>query len=206
MYIKDANKFIRYDDYYVMQVQYKNIWYDFYIDLDDYERVSAIHWRVSHKKRKVYAVSGSKAKKNVQYLHNFILNYTYQNNYEVDHLDGNSFNNRKSNLRVVSRLENIQNVSARIDSKIGIRGICYHKDWHSYTVDFSFNKNRFYFPHWKTLEEAVYCRKFAEEYFGLNMLNRNPIAQEYLTLPESEQQIIKSIVLENITKVTVQKS
>ena len=67
-------------------------------------------------------------------------------------------------------------------------------------MDFSFNKNRFYFPHWKTLEEAVYCRKFAEEFFGLNMLNRNPIAQEYLTLSIQEQQEIKNIVLEILRK------
>lgn len=200
MYIKESNKFIKKDDCYIMQVQYKDIWYDFYIDLDDYEKVSSLHWRVSHKKRKVYAVSGSRAKKNVVYLHNYLLNYTYKNNCEVDHVDGNSFNNRKNNLRVVSRLKNIQNVSARIDNKIGIRGICYHKGWHSYTVDFSFNKNRFYFPHWKTLEEAVYCRKFAEEFFGLNMLNRNPIAQEYLTLSIQEQQEIKNIVLEILRK------
>lgn len=200
MYIKDSNRFIKQDDCYLMQVQYKDMWYDFYIDNTSYLSVKKRHWRVSHKKNKVYAVSGSKSKNNVVYLHNYILNYSYVTGYEVDHIDGNHFNNRLGNLRVVSRLTNIQNSSARIDNKIGIRGIVYHKNWHSYTVDFSFNKNRYYFPHWKTLEEAVYCRKFCEEYYGLEMLNRNPVAQQLLTLDEKRIEEIKNITIEILRK------
>ena len=206
MYIKENNKFVRHEDYYTMSVQYKQTWYDFQIDLEDYEKVSSHHWRVSHKKNKIYAVSGSRAKQNVVYLHNYILDYSYTPGFEVDHMDGNSFNNRKSNLRVCTRLENIQNSKARLDNKIGIRGITYNPYWHSYVVDFSYNKQRYYFPHWKTIEEAVYCRKFAEECFGLWMLNINPIAQKYLTLSEEEANTIKNIVLQNIAKATVEKS
>lgn len=199
MYIKDPNKFIEQEDCFLMQVQYKNIWYDFYIDKDDKEKTQAHHWRVSHKKNKVYAVSGNVKIGNI-YLHNFILNHAHQDGYEIDHIDGNSFNNRKSNLRIVPRLQNIQNVSARIDNKIGIRGIVFHKEWHSYTVDFSFNKKRFYFPRWKSLREAVWCRKTCEEYFGLEMLNRNPIAQKYLDLPEEQIKKVKDITIEILRK------
>lgn len=199
MYIKDPNKFIEQEDCFLMQVQYKNIWYDFYIDKDDKEKTQAHHWRISHKKNKVYAVSGNVKIGNI-YLHNFILNHAHQDGYEIDHIDGNSFNNRKSNLRIVPRLQNIQNVSARIDNKIGIRGIVFHKEWHSYTVDFSFNKKRFYFPRWKSLQEAVWCRKTCEEYFGLEMLNRNPIAQKYLDLPEEQIKKVKDITIEILRK------
>lgn len=200
MYIKDANRFVDKEDYYLMQVQYKDIWYDFCIDKEDYEKVKNRHWRVSHKRNKVYAVSGSKAKNNVVYLHNYILNYSHISGYEVAHIDGNHFNNRKENLRIVDRLTNIQNVSARIDNKIGIRGVTYHANWHSYTVDFSFNKNRYYFPHWKTIEEAVYCRKTCEEHFGLSMLNHNPLAQQYLNLPTERIKEIENITIEILRK------
>lgn len=203
MYIKDQNRFEKHSDYYAMNVQYKDIWYEFQIDIDDYEKVSSRHWRVSHKCNKVYAVSGSKTKRNVVYLHSYILDYSHVNGLEVDHIDGNSFNNRKSNLRMCLRVENVQNAGARLSNKIGIRGITYNPNWHSYVVDFSYNKQRYYFPHWKTLEEAVYCRKFAEEAFGLWMIERNPIAQKYLTLSSEESKRIKCIVLTNIAKATV---
>jgi hypothetical protein len=100
MYQKDNNVFIKNDDgSYTMRVQYKNIWYNVYIDEDDFEKVSKYHWRSSHKKRKVYIVTGQSRTKTLTYLHNYIMNYTYISGYEIDHIDGNSLNNRKCNLR-----------------------------------------------------------------------------------------------------------
>ena len=195
MYKKEDNIFVKNDDgSYLMKVQYKNIWYNVYIDEDDFEKVSKRHWRSSHKKRKVYIVSGSKAKNNTVYLHNYIMNYTYISGYEVDHIDGNSLNNRKCNLRLVTRQENIINTRVRIDNKIGIRGISYSKRDKLYTVDFYYMKKRYYFPRWKTIEEAVYCRKFAEEYFHMNILNNNPLVLQYLTLDKEKQTEIHNIV------------
>ena len=65
-------------------------------------------------------------------------------------------------------------------NKLGIRGVSYDSINGFYKCDFSYNKIRFYFTDFKTVEEAVYCRKFAEEYFGLDILNKNPVAIEYL--------------------------
>lgn len=196
------NEYICCGDYYELKILYKkDTWYTFYIDTEDYEKVSARRWRTQHKKQKVYAISGNThSVEGAVYLHNFIMNYKYKKGYEVDHINGNEKDNRKSNLRIVTRLENIQNMNAKNTNKLGIRGITYNPNWHLYVVDFSFNKKRFYFPHWKTLEEAVYCRKFAEEYFGLETLNRNVIAQEHLTLPQAKQDEIKNIVLQILRK------
>ena len=201
MYQKDNNIFIKNDDgSYTMRVQYKNIWYNVYIDGDDFEKVSKRHWRSSHKKRKVYIVSGSKTKNNTVYLHNYIMNYTYISGYEVDHIDGNSLNNRKCNLRLVTRQENIINTRVRIDNQIGIRGISFSKREKRYVVDFCYNKKRYYSPHWKTIEEAVYCRKFLEEYFGIEILKNNPLASQYLTLDEEKQKEIYNIVVRILRK------
>lgn len=198
---KENNIFVKNDDgSYLMKVQYKDIWYNVYIDEDDFEKVSKRHWRSSRKKRKVYIVSGSKTKNNIVYLHNYIMNYVYTSGYEVDHIDGNSLNNRKCNLRIVSRAENIINTRVRIDNKIGIKGISYNKRDKLYIVDFCYMKQRYYFPHWKTIEEAVYCRKFTEEYFHMNILNSNPLVLQYLTLDEEKQKEIYNIVVRILRK------
>lgn len=201
MYKKEDNIFVKNDDgSYLMKVQYKNIWYNVYIDEDDFEKVSKRHWRSSHKKRKVYIVSGSKAKNNTVYLHNYIMNYTYIFGYEVDHIDGNSLNNRKCNLRLVTRQENIINTRVRIDNQIGIRGVSFSKKEKRYVTDFCYNKKRYYPPHWKTIEEAIYCRKFFEEYFGMEILKNNPLASQYLTLDEEKQKEIYNIVVRILRK------
>lgn len=198
---KEDNIFVKNDDgSYLMKVQYKDIWYNVYIDEDEFEKVSKCHWRSSHKKRKVYIVTGQARTKTLTYLHNYIMNYTYTSGYEVDHIDGNSLNNRKCNLRLVTRIENIINTRVRIDNEIGIRGVSYSKRDKLYTVDFCYIKQRYYFPHWKTIEEAVYCRKFAEEYFNIEILSNNPLASKYLTLDEKEQERIYNIVVEILRK------
>ena len=61
-------------------------------------------------------------------------------------------------------------------------------------------KQRYYFPHWKTIEEAVYCRKFTEEYFHMNILNSNPLVLQYLTLDEEKQKEIYNIVVRILRK------
>lgn len=186
------------ENYVSVNVLFKDEYITFFVDIEDFDKVKKYVWRISKKKNKYYAVTGNK-KTGLLYVHNYVLNYTY--NYldkkEVDHIDGNSLNNRKSNLRIVSRLENIQNVSARIDNKIGIRGIVKTKS-NKYQVDFSFNDNRFHFRYFDTIQEAVFCRKFAEEYFGLQILDKNPLAQQFLTLNKEKQENIKEYTISRI--------
>lgn len=199
MNIKEQNKFTEISDGYLMEVQYKKNWYKAYISKEDYIKVSNRHWRASHKKQKIYLVSGSISKNNVVYLHNYILDYTSCDGYEVDHIDGNSLNNRRENLRIVTRQYNIDNTRVRIDNKIGIRGVSQNKKSGLYKCDFSYHGKRFYFKDFKTCEEAVYCRKYAEEFFGLETLSRNPLANQYLILSEQKAEKIKNYVHNKIS-------
>ena len=72
------------------------------IDLEDWEKVKDYKWRASdhtgsggRPTKKFYAVTSINGK-NVR-LHRFILNYSGK--LVVDHLNGNSLDNRKANLR-----------------------------------------------------------------------------------------------------------
>lgn len=195
---RNTNHWTVYEDVCIGNIKYKDNIISAYIDPEDYELVSQYTWRVAKKKNKYYLITGSYKDKTAIYLHRLLIDSDVPNGYEVDHIDGNSLNNRRANLRVVSRLENIQNSRVRIDNEIGIRGIS--KDKGSFIVDFVFSKTRYYFKNWKTLEEAVYCRKYAEEHFGLNILNRNPLSEQYLTLSNKKANEIKNYVEEIISR------
>jgi hypothetical protein len=129
------------------------------IDIDDVEKCSIRRWRISKKRNKIYVVSGSNVNKMV-YLQRYVLNYYGE--LEVDHIDGNSLNNTKENLRTVKRTDNITNVAPRINSKTQIRGVSYCKKDNNYSVDFIYHKQRFYFKPFIKIEMAVYLRYLCE--------------------------------------------
>jgi hypothetical protein len=194
MYIKE-NEWTEQDDCYELQIQYKNDEYrSTYIDKDDYIRTSKKQWRTSHKGvngSKIYVISGSPAKKNMLYLPYFILKIKPKKGLEIDHLDGNSLNNKKDNLKLVSRLENIQNTSVRRDNTTsGIRGVSFDKFHNVWVVDFSFNKRRYYVKWFKIKEEAIYLRYLFEKHYNLNIMSKlkfyNKILESFTRINRNE--------------------
>lgn len=192
------NEYEVFENYIILKVQYKDTYVVSYIDKEDKNKVSQKSWRASHKKNKVYLCSGKSHDKEFPliYLHNFLMNYSPIPGKEIDHIDGNSLNNRKNNLRLVTRQENIENSKARIDNEIGIRGVSRAKKSGLYSCDFQYRGKRIHLKSWKTCEEAVYARKVCEEIFGLEILKRNDLAKPYLEkLSLIQKQEIKKYVL-----------
>ena len=94
------------------------------IDMQDYERVSMWKWMLSGASkgyvRRTKLVSHKPRKYTTLYLHRFITGCP--DGMEVDHVNGDPLDNRRSNLRIVSRRENLQNVSVA-KGRSGIRGV-----------------------------------------------------------------------------------
>ena len=83
----------------------------FFIDLEDFEKVSNYFWSLS----KGYAIKSE----NKQPMHRFVLGLGKADRYkiEVDHINRNRLDNRKSNLRIVSRQDNMYNKSKYKNNK-----------------------------------------------------------------------------------------
>ena len=183
------NVYICCGDYYELKIGYKDMFYTAYISAIDYPKVSSRSWRTSHKKNKVYVISGNTHTKDTVYLHNFVMNFVYSENYgyEVDHINGNSLDNRRENLRIFSRQENIENTRVRSDNQIGIRGISYNKSNNKYKCDFSNRGVRIYFRDFDTLAEAVYCRYFIELFCSIDIASDNPMVEQYISQLSEDQ-------------------
>lgn len=168
------------------------------IDAEDVEKVRYKKWRTVIKRRKPYVITGHGAG-NQLYLARFLLDYNGE--CEVDHIDGDTLNNRKNNLRIVTRQNNIRNLKARQSNKFGIRGISYNEKSDTYVVDFSDKKNRYYVKPWKTFAEAVACRYYLEMYINPIFRfkgNDQQITSIMSTLPEKQKSIIEQYVLDKI--------
>lgn len=196
----ETNAWTVFEDYAICNVVYKDKIIGFCIDIDDYDTANQFVWRIAQKKQKYYVISGSVKKGTAVYLHTLIYGIV-DDGYEIDHIDGNSLNNRRSNLRVVTHQENIDNQRAtRIDNQIGIRGITYNKSSKQYKVDFHYHGVRYYTKDWHTIEEAVWCRTCFEDHFGLHAIRSNPLTTQYDTLSKEQKESINTYVQEIILR------
>lgn len=100
------------------------------IDAADINLVSGLNWNVMIFRRKdgairnVYAASKAPdedGRMRTVYLHRFILPTPI--GIEVDHIDGDGMNNRRSNLRPATRSQNLCNQRIRSDNLSGSKGV-----------------------------------------------------------------------------------
>lgn len=81
------------------------------VDRDTGDKFGRLNWCVKPHGRTFYAMRSTTKGPNRRttiYLHRAIMGPPLDG-LEVDHIDGNGLNNRRSNLRVVTRLEQMQN-------------------------------------------------------------------------------------------------
>ena len=83
----------------------------------------------------------------------FMMHYGYMPK-EIDHIDGNTLNNRIENLRECSSSENKYNTKLRSDNKSGIKGVCWNKRANSWQAYLNSNGKRTYIGYFKDIQKA----------------------------------------------------
>jgi hypothetical protein len=84
-------------------------------------------------------------------------------NLQVDHMDRNTFNNTRDNLRVVTSALNAQNRSKTRNNTSGHTGVRWHKPSGKWQVSIQANNKNIYLGTYTELMDAVKTRKQAEE-------------------------------------------
>ena len=142
------------------------------------DKVVGRKWRPVWKSPSFYpATIGTKEEgKTHVYLHRKIMEWAGFDltGVEVDHINGDTMDNRLENLRIATRQDQMFNVSTRSDGKIPVRGVSFSVRDQDYRVDFAVKKRRYYVKHFMSVEEAVYVRYVLErELIGDIALNRH---------------------------------
>jgi len=117
------------------------------IDTEDVERVALFRWRKTHTKGRpedLYVISHK-----VGGLHRYLLGAP--DTLEVDHIDGNGLNNRRENLRLVTRAQNNQNVAVK--GREQLRGVYLAKN-NKWTAMVTHDRKQFHLGTFDTEEEA----------------------------------------------------
>lgn len=98
------------------------------------------------------------------YMHRLIwehVNGVIPDGMEIDHINGVRDDNRITNLRLVTRSQNLQNQwFARSDSKSGVKGVSWDSRSRKWTAEINCHRKRYTLGQFTTIEEAqvVYAR------------------------------------------------
>lgn len=127
------------------------------IDKADIELVKNSKWCVN----KNNYVKNSKQ----EYLHRVILN---EQDLYIDHINGNTLDNRRSNLRICSNADNLKHrVNLPKNNTSGILGVRFREDRNKWYAEIQYNGHKVNLGSYKDKEDAVKARLDAEiKYFG----------------------------------------
>jgi hypothetical protein len=133
--------------------------YTVIVDSDDYDRViGAGKWCVTFPSRTVpYVIRWdySQEKRKCVYLHRMLVDA--DPGVQVDHRSLNTLDNRKSNLRSATVMQNAYNRRVRSDSESGVKGISLHKRSGRWTAKIRADGKYFYIGCFPTAEAAAFA-------------------------------------------------
>lgn len=130
-------------------------------DVEDYDLLNDKSWSVSS-----HGYATTTVEEKVVYMHRLILDNHIKDNMEVDHINGNRLDNRKSNLRVCEHRDNLRNLGLKKNNKSGYPGVRRMQNG-KYRAVITVNYKQICIGTFPNFDAAVNARKLAEiEYFG----------------------------------------
>lgn len=143
------NKWYEKDDHVVILVRHLNEIKECLIDKDDFKKVSNTNgtWTAFNEGSEIPYVK-QKINGKIARIHKFILET--ESNQIIDHINRNTLDNRRENLRIVSSSGNAQNRVYK--SKTGVRNV--FKVREKFRVTLKLNGKKKHFGYFDTLEEA----------------------------------------------------
>lgn len=97
----------------------------------------------------------------------WIINYGECPIMDIDHKNGDPSDNRISNLRLATRIENMRNCGITSRNKSGVKGVHWAKEIKKWTASIKVDGKNTYLGYFDKIEEARAAREAAEiKYFG----------------------------------------
>lgn len=133
-----------------------------------------------------------------RYLHDYI--FPHKNGYEIDHINLNTYDNRKANIRYCTHQQNQINQPLQKNNTSGVSGVSWYPPRRKFRARIKVSQQDIHLGYYKTLEEAVQARNVGMEYmFGeYGRYNDVPSAPEWIR--KSVEQKCKSFAELSVCK------
>jgi len=125
--------------------------YEAIIDAADVPLVEGFNWCVNGREPWLYAVRINNKNK-ILYMHRMLM--CFPESLFVDHIDGNSLNNRRANLRLATMSQNVQNSRKQHRNASGFKGAVWSKQKSKWIARIRHNNVLHYLGSFDTPEAA----------------------------------------------------
>lgn len=133
---------------------------EFWFDLEDYDKIKNYCW---YKNDDGYIIF--KSDNEYIRMHRLVMNAP--NDMEVDHIYHQTYDNRKSELRLVTDSQNSINQIISKNNTSGVKGVSWDNKNEKWRARITVNNKGIWLGRFDNFEDAVYAREQAEEeYFG----------------------------------------
>lgn len=140
------------------------------VDIKDYEVLNKFKWYCTYygyaESRTYIKGSGRKNQKQIKrWMHRLILNAP--KGMQVDHINHDRLDNRRSNLRICTPSQNRMNSSLKRENKTGVKGVYFLKRNKKWGVSLQVNKSKKHIGYFEEFEKAVEASLIArKKYHG----------------------------------------
>lgn len=141
------------------------------VDDCDFDMLNKFNWCLVGKGY-AYRVKIEKGKRTNVQMHRVVIGTP--KGYDTDHINGDKLDNRRSNLRICTRSQNIMNQPKYQKGLSKFRGVYFHKSSNKWTSSTSMNGKRIFLGYFATEEEAAkaYNMKTKELYGNFAYSNK----------------------------------
>ena len=174
--VRCENIYKELNDCYELKISHKDKFLYTYFSKNMYEIVNKYQWHIINKGYNKYYVVTSLTRVNYKsrnlYMHSLIMNIKYNGVYEIDHINGNGLDNKNSNLRIVTKIQNYWNKRKHYNNKSTIAGVYFDKFCNKYRVQIGYNNRILYLGRYKTLAECAFVKMYAENIHNDDYINQ----------------------------------
>lgn len=122
------------------------------VDDEDFEELNQYNW-ICHTPESVYRQKMVKGVRRMIWMHRFIMKCP--DGMEVDHINGNALDNRKSNLRICTHAENMKNIGFSKRNTSGYKGVYWNKSANKWQAQISISGRVTYIGLYDNIEDAA---------------------------------------------------
>ena len=120
------------------------------VDDEDYVFLNQWKWHY-HREYAARAITVSNGKQTRIYMHDILM--PHPSDLEVDHINRNGIDNRKSNLRIVTHKQNADNRREIFKNNTsGVKGVCFHNG--KWQASYRHHGHLIYIGRFDTIEQA----------------------------------------------------